>query len=88
MIEEGFLKNYPIIAVNQGDTLGIINGRHRLLAAQELGIDVWVIVISQEQWTKGLKVTGDEEELIYWYELDLVEQDVRKLANLERSHVW
>lgn len=83
MIENGFIKKHPIIVVNQGDTLGIINGRHRLLAARQLNLDIWVIVISQDQWTKGLKVTGDETETIYWYELDLVEKDIVAVANLE-----
>ncbi len=83
MIKNGFDPQYPIILVNQGDTLGVINGRHRLLAARSLNIRIWAIVISQEEWTKGLEVINEVDTIVYWYELDKVEQDAVERRKLK-----
>lgn len=48
MKEHGFLKCYPMVCIRKVTTLDILDGQHRFMVAQELGLPVSYLVVDED----------------------------------------
>uniref|UniRef100_A0A6M3KW12 ParB-like N-terminal domain-containing protein n=1 Tax=viral metagenome TaxID=1070528 RepID=A0A6M3KW12_9ZZZZ len=61
MRKHGFLPYYPIVCKRVNWTLQIVDGQHRLAAAQVLGIPVWYVVVRESDDFNVAEVNAEQK---------------------------